>query len=78
VTRAELVELLTVERFAPWQPPTPASQPERARPRRPARPGPPARPSGPLLVALDDPATIARRVEALLAIDDDARHGEAS
>lgn len=74
MTRDELVELLTVERFAPWRPAPSAQVENHKRPRRRVRPAPPAMPSGPLLVPLDDPDVIARRVSVLQSIDEDSHH----
>lgn len=58
MTRDELVELLTVERFAPWRPPAP----EPARRRRRARVV--------AVVGLDDPGVIEARRRA---VDEEAR-----
>lgn len=56
MTRAELVELLTVERFAPWRPPVPVERPVRRRPR-----------PLPVPVVLDPLDVIAARRRALVA-----------
>lgn len=54
MTRAELVELLTVERFAPYVPPGPVERRRRRRPKTVP------------IVGLDDPAVIEARRRAVV------------